>query len=90
MRRPEAEDEGLAAEVLMSRFGMLDGGCPALPRPGVPWLVRAESTLQKKKTWQHRTGEALLLQERWHKSSLRRLAYPMVRQRLEPAECPDH
>ena len=39
MRRPEAEDEGLAAEVLMSRFGMLDGGRAALPRPDAPWLV---------------------------------------------------
>ena len=39
-RRPEAGDEGLAAEVLMSRFGMLDGGCAALPQSGAPWLVR--------------------------------------------------
>ena len=45
MRRPEAEDEGLAAEVLMSRFGMLDGGCAALPRPGAPRLVRTERLL---------------------------------------------
>ncbi|KAK9835948.1 hypothetical protein WJX81_000533 [Elliptochloris bilobata] len=41
--RPEAEDEGLAAEVLMSRFGMLEGGCPATPRFSAPWLAQGAS-----------------------------------------------
>jgi len=41
-RRLEAEDEGLAAEVLMSRFGML-GARRAAPPPAcaaAPWQVR--------------------------------------------------